>query len=71
MDSLVLRGMISVYLALIVFSKLDTVPPKIVEGYRSFEPCLIDARKRNKQIEDMHLPDSDSGYVCLGILGDI
>ena len=59
----------SVWLAFVLYAKLTTTAPKIVEVYRSLEDCQIEARKRNRATKD----DPSlygAAFVCLRIVSD-
>ena len=59
----------SVWLAFVLYAKLTTTAPKIVEVYRSLEDCQIEARKRNHAMKDE--PSLyGAGYVCLRTVGE-
>lgn len=60
----------TIFLAFIIFSELLTTAPVIVGAYRKLDDCATEARRLNKELEDKHLPDSDSGFVCLQLRGN-
>jgi hypothetical protein len=60
---------VSVYLALVIFTKLDTAPPQIVAAFKTLDACLDAAGSRNRPIAAAP-PPSGSWYVCLQMRGD-
>lgn len=57
------------WLAFVIYAKLTTTAPKIVEAYKSVEDCQIEAKKRNFAMKDEPLLYG-AGYVCLKLVGE-
>ncbi len=62
--------MLSTWLAFVVFSAVDTTPPRIVDVFKTFEDCVISAQTHNHELEK-HPEIKDAGYVCVRVVASV